>query len=141
MSTGVMNIEAKLEWLKRSRGLTQAAAARHAGISAARLSEWKTGGWTPNPPTLLKLARFYSVSCEYLIDDEIEEPPAGLSAAQERAAELVATYGYTVRDVMKLLTRRAPDGGAEPQQPPIRPGEVLGVARIKRPKRPRKGAG
>jgi quercetin dioxygenase-like cupin family protein/DNA-binding XRE family transcriptional regulator len=71
-SDGLPGIAPRLRDLRRSRGLTLEAAARHAGLSPAHLSRLETGRRQPSLPMLLGLARIYRTTVSELLG---EMPP------------------------------------------------------------------
>lgn len=56
----------RLRRLRRDRGWTQVEAAAEAGISRAHIGKLETGGDTPGLDSLVKLARAYGVTLDYL---------------------------------------------------------------------------
>ncbi len=61
----------KLKWLRTQQGLTQQAVAQKVGISRSSYAYYEVGKTHPLFLTLLKLARFFQVRVEYLIDDNL----------------------------------------------------------------------
>lgn len=53
--------------LRDARGLTDYRVAQETGVSAATLSSWKNGKYTPKIDKLLKIANFFGVSVEEII--------------------------------------------------------------------------
>src|SRR5215210_8993235 len=91
------------------RGIRAADIARSAGVSPARITEWKKGEGGPTLKVALRIARFLGTSLDYLADDECEEPPPWVAAtiAESRAIELVRSLGLDVQDVIRGLTAAA----------------------------------
>ena len=63
-----MDIGEKLRSLRRSRRLTQEQLAEALHLSSQAVSKWETGASCPDLDTLLRLAAFYGVSTDELLD-------------------------------------------------------------------------
>lgn len=103
------------------RGIRAAEVARAAGISPARITEWKGGQGGPTLRVALRIARFLETSLDYLADDQYDVPPPWVAATtpESRAIELVRSLGLDVDDVYRGLTAAATwrDRESIPQQP------------------------
>lgn len=102
----------KIDDLLRKKGMSQAALERSALLSANRISKWKDEKGEPTGRQALRIARLLDVPVEYLLDDDMEEPPAleRLSPAEERAVEMVRALGLGVQDVIRGLSSVAGRG-------------------------------
>lgn len=65
----------KLKLLRETQHLTQLQVAERVGVSKAMISAYETAIKTPSVEVLIRLARLYSVSVDYLI---CVESPVGL---------------------------------------------------------------
>lgn len=57
----------KLRGLREEKGLTQAQLGKATGISQAGIAKWETGDRSPTIDSLIILAKFFSVSTDYLL--------------------------------------------------------------------------
>ena len=62
-----MNINERLSFLRQKRGLTQAQIAEELGVKRARYNAWEQAISQPDIEMILKIAKFYNVSVDYLI--------------------------------------------------------------------------
>lgn len=60
-------MENRLKDLRKSRGYTQVSVQMQTGIEQALLSKYESGERIPPTETLLKLAKFYNVSIDYIL--------------------------------------------------------------------------
>jgi len=63
--------------VRSTRHVTQAELAEKAGLPAATISHFETGGRFPGGPTLLKLAEALEVSVDYLLGRTDDPKPLG----------------------------------------------------------------
>jgi transcriptional regulator with XRE-family HTH domain len=78
---------------------SQGTLARQTGIAQPRISKILTGQGEPYARELYKLSRAVGVSLDYLLDDEVREPPRGLSEGEERVLWLMRTYDISAESV------------------------------------------
>ena len=64
----------KFEQLLLTKGTTVYRVSKETGIPASTFSDWKTGRSTPKAEKLKKIARFFDVSLEYLLDSDTYDP-------------------------------------------------------------------
>lgn len=57
----------KLRGLREEKGLTQAQLGKATGISQAGIAKWETVDRSPTIDSLIILAKFFSVSTDYLL--------------------------------------------------------------------------
>ncbi len=62
-----MNFHTRMKELRNKQGLSQKLLAEQMGCSQQSIAKWETGGATPNPDALSRLADIFSVSVDYLI--------------------------------------------------------------------------
>ncbi|MFR6330974.1 MAG: helix-turn-helix domain-containing protein, partial [Eisenbergiella sp.] len=82
------------EQLLQKHNVTAYRVAKEAGVTQTALSNWKSGRSTPSTPTLQKIADYFGVSVDYLVN--------GQDAPKEMAPELTARDR---RDIAKDLDR------------------------------------
>lgn len=97
------------EKLKRLMGTgrySQSELAKLLDVSQNLISLWTRGKSVPDMREVLKLSRLFAVPLEWLSDDELDEPPPGLSEAEQTALDTVRELGLTKGDVIRLLSGR-----------------------------------
>lgn len=83
------------------RGVSCNKAALEIGLSNATPTKWRKTGATPNSETLQKIASYFGVSIQFLLDQETEKAPA-LTKKDERDI---------ARDVEAIMSRLADGDG------------------------------
>ena len=68
--------ETNLKKLRMNKELSQAKLAEEIGTLQQMIWKWEAGLSTPNPTMLKKLANFFNVSVDYLLDNESTEKKA-----------------------------------------------------------------
>lgn len=79
-----MNVYERIEKLRKERKLSQAKLEKELGFSNGSVSKWKSS--TPTPERLKKLADYFGVSVDYLMNGEDTEQPT-LTRKNERDIE------------------------------------------------------
>lgn len=69
-----MKMLEKIDQLMERKGITRAALSRRTGIPYTTICGFYDKGTSPRCSTLLKLATFLECSCDYLVNDDFEEP-------------------------------------------------------------------
>lgn len=82
----------KIAALRRRSGWSQEELAEKMSISRQSVSKWESGASIPDLDKILKMSQLFSVSTDYLLKDELEEPsPAsGPDAPEEREGRRVS---------------------------------------------------
>ena len=62
-----MDIKNRIKELREDRDLRQIDVAKKTGIDQRTLSNYETGKTNPDSYSIIKLAEFYHVSCDYLL--------------------------------------------------------------------------
>ena len=81
--------------LRKEKGILQKEVAAHLHMSVSTISSYEKGVHTPDLDTLIKLADFYEVSTDYLL--QRTRYKANISTLNKR---LSANYSVTIRDLM-----------------------------------------
>lgn len=63
-------MNANYEALKKKKGVSDYQVAKDTGVSRSTLSEWNAGKYIPKTDKLLKLAKYFNVSIEYLLGEK-----------------------------------------------------------------------
>lgn len=62
----------RLKELRKNKNITQIDLANALGVTAGAVGLWETGKRLPDIETVLKIAKFFNVSTDYLMDDSHE---------------------------------------------------------------------
>ena len=100
--------------LCQSHGLTPSGAAGKIGFNRASVTMWKNTGKAPKQELLLRIAEYFQVSVDYLLEKEKADTP---QAARDILDEVdVAFYGdflqlseddkQTLRDMARIMRER-----------------------------------
>jgi transcriptional regulator with XRE-family HTH domain len=85
----VMGFAEKVRYLLKQQRLSQSDLAKAIGTNQPQVSRWlESANTLPKVPYLLKIARALSVPVDYLIDDEVDEPPAKQELTEDEKALL-----------------------------------------------------
>lgn len=66
-----------LKKVRKSKGLTQKALAEKLGVALSTVAMWETGSRQPDYQMLNKIAEFFGVSFDDLLEDKSEKEPIG----------------------------------------------------------------
>ena len=74
----------KIKLLRTNRGLSQVELAKHLGVTKQSVSNWENDNILPSIELLIKIAKFFSVSTDYLLDLSTEDKidTDGLTSAE-----------------------------------------------------------
>lgn len=79
----------RIKALRESRGWTQAELARKMNMTRNGINSWEHGFSMPSPPSLVELARLFSVSTDYLLGVE-KHNTVNVAGLSERDVALLA---------------------------------------------------
>ena len=79
----------RIKALRESRGWTQAELARKMNMTRNGINSWEQGFSMPSPPSLVELARLFSVSTDYLLRVE-KHNTVNVAGLSERDVALLA---------------------------------------------------
>ncbi len=63
----------KLKELRNKEGISQAALGKALNMSQQGIAKWETGSTSPNPEMLRKIAQYFNVSIDELLDNDIKK--------------------------------------------------------------------
>lgn len=69
-----MDIGKKIALCRKEAGMSQEALAAELGISRQAVSRWETGEAVPDTEKVITLSRIFSVTTDYLLLDEVQQP-------------------------------------------------------------------
>lgn len=101
---GVQNMYEIFEQLLQSRGLTSYKVSKETGVTQTALSNWKSGKSTPTTKTLQKLADYFGVTIDYLMNGEEKEGSTGYYLNEETAK--LAQEMYEDEDMRSLFNMK-----------------------------------
>ena len=67
-----MTFGEKLQYLRKSKGITQEQLAAQVTVSRQAISKWELGESMPDTDNVLQLSKLFGVSTDYLLNNEIE---------------------------------------------------------------------
>ena len=111
-----MELNEKLQPLRKNKGLTQEELAQEIFVSRTAVSKWESGRGYPNIDSLKGLAKFFSVTV-----DELISPDEIISAAENEKQELIGRYTSllcNILDIFTVLLLFIPIFGNGTQSPP-----------------------
>lgn len=77
-----------LKTLRKNNGLTQSDLGRRVGLSKAVVSKYETGIGYPNFETLIRIAKYFGVTTDYLLGEE-NVKTVDVSELTESQAEII----------------------------------------------------
>ena len=87
-----MKLSEKLYWLRKKSGLSQEQLAEQMDVSRQAVSKWESGASLPDSESLIAISRYFGVSVDYLLKEELETPDATPPAAHSEKTEAVLRY-------------------------------------------------
>ena len=81
----------KLKRLRAAKSISQSALAGVLGVTQQAVAKWETEKAEPDSRTLKKIANYFGVSTDYLLDNETDNAPKSL-ALDEKQSRLVKEY-------------------------------------------------
>ena len=82
-----MNLAEKLVHLRKEKGLSQYDVASALHVSRQAISRWESGSSAPSTDNLKCLSVLYDVSVDFLLNEDMEQPDHGETAAGEDRPE------------------------------------------------------
>ena len=79
-----MKLEEKILILRKKHGLSQEELAQRLGVTRQAVYKWESGNAFPEMDKIKALAKLFSVSFDYLLDDTVEEYDLGTSNTKVR---------------------------------------------------------
>ena len=76
-----------LKALRESKKITQTQLGEHIGAKKSAISLWESGKRQPDQETLVRLANFFGVTVDYLLDRNDPHPPAQEKVSADMRAE------------------------------------------------------
>ncbi len=95
----------RLKELRKERKITQGEIAKLCNTSVSNVSGWELGKWDPDPSMLVLLASFFSVSVDYLIGHDLNEPSLGeFTFLSEDEKDILRSYRNLSTEKKKSAT-------------------------------------
>ncbi len=101
-----MNFSEKLYQLRKKSGLSQEELAEKLNVSRQAVSKWESGTSVPESEKLLAISRYFDVTVDYLMKDELTESMPVNVPTEDKKISLVKYLGtaFCVLGVVCLLT-------------------------------------
>ena len=91
-----------------AKGISCKRASMEIGLSNSIAAKWKRTGATPNGDTLNKIADYFGVTTDYLLNGEQKEMPSTVSGEEPSYSDMELLSAYRNADeVTRELIRRA----------------------------------
>lgn len=87
----------RIKALREARGWTQAELARRMNMTRSGINSWEQGLSMPSPPSLVDLARLFSVSTDYLLGVE-NYSAVNVAGLNEEDVALLAQLAERLRE-------------------------------------------
>ena len=100
----------KLKNLRKSKGLTQVQFAQIFQISSGTIAMWETGKRMPDTETLKRIAKYFDVSLDYLLDAPADETPEEIIILNRNSKKLSQEQQKTLIDVVRGMLKEDFDG-------------------------------
>lgn len=68
-----MTFGKKLQWQRKKKGMSQETLAEELDVSRQAISKWEQDGALPDAANIIRIAKLFGVSADYLLMDEIDE--------------------------------------------------------------------
>ncbi len=95
-----MTLNERLKALRTAKGIGQAEVAAIADVAIPTVSEWESGKKNPKRENLVKLAEYYGVTLDYIVQGiEVKE----LSKNEERLIELYRRAPDTLKNAVLTI--------------------------------------
>lgn len=78
-----MSLSEKIYSLRKKSGLSQEQLAEQLGVSRQAVSKWESGQSIPESDKLIAISRYFAVSLDYLINEDIEQEMNSLKEADK----------------------------------------------------------
>lgn len=106
-----MKLNEKIYMLRKKLGWSQDELAEKLAVSRQSVSKWETGDNIPEPTKLVSLAKIFSVSIDYLLDDSQQEyiPPQAKESidiadkVMSKSEALFKNYGWILGLILFLM--------------------------------------
>ena len=99
-----------LKNLRKAKGLTQVQFAQIFQISSGTIAMWETGKRMPDTETLKRIAKYFDVSLDYLLDAPADETPEEIIILNRNAKKLSQEQQKTLIDVVRGMLKEDFDG-------------------------------
>ncbi|MBQ9952233.1 MAG: helix-turn-helix transcriptional regulator [Clostridia bacterium] len=98
-----MTFGKKLQWQRKKNGLSQESLAEALNVSRQAVSKWEQDGALPDAANIVRIAKLFSVTTDYLLMDEIEEESERPSAFPPPApAPLPPKKSHTILSIISV---------------------------------------
>lgn len=93
----------KIKELRVKEGLSQERFAQEIGFSQAAISAWENSSREPGAFALIKLAKFFNTTVDYLLNGTTKKAPAA-SQLEEKTAQAICPDGKELLDIYTALS-------------------------------------
>ena len=116
-----MKLSEKLYKLRKERGLSQEQLADVLGVSRQAISKWESGAAMPETEKLIALSKYFGVTADYLLNDELDTCDANPMPEIKRTrlgaigifGIVIATLGVMGAIISGFLMSNVPGGASD----------------------------
>jgi len=94
----------RLSEIRSATGLSQSDVAKHLGISRQAYGHYETGVREPDNATIIKLAKLYDVTTDYLLGISDEKKPSGDASTEDVKVALFGGAGEVTDEMWDEVT-------------------------------------
>ena len=94
-----MTFSEKLYKLRKHKGLSQEQLAERLAVSRQAISKWESGTAMPESEKLLVISRFFGVSLDYLMKDELEDEDCSLEKSKNNGTDDVISRDQNIKSI------------------------------------------
>lgn len=87
-----MKLSEKIYSLRRKNGLSQEQLAQRLDVSRQAISKWESGVSVPENDKLIALSKYFAVSVDYLIKEDIDTPDSPAQPSVENKTDVIVRY-------------------------------------------------
>lgn len=98
----------RLKSVREKRGISQRKVADEIGIAPQSYWQYESGKYEPDLATLLKIAKFYDISVDYLLG--ASDVPQVFSVEEARTVALLRSIDPECREMLYKLVDKLPKG-------------------------------
>lgn len=108
-----MNLQEKIVSLRKRNGWFQEEFADRMNVSRQAISRWENGSALPDALNILQMSKIFSVTTDYLLNDDIDvfpsdgitsTPPADQLLLTKKKLNFIAMFAYTIGLLYSFIT-------------------------------------
>lgn len=93
----------KIAMLRKQKGISQAKLGEIIGAAQNTVCNWENGNREPDNEMLTKLSKYFDVSTDYLLNNELEEQPEELIILNRAAKKMTPENRQKLLEMARLM--------------------------------------